>query len=91
MNCFRISIVALALCAPATQSQAADASRLGAELTPSGAEKRGNAELKTGQALWASYIENSRQLRDWENEVEPTPEGVDIAARKVVGKVVVVP
>lgn len=49
---------------------------------PVDSPQRGNAELKTGQALWASYIENSRQVRDWENMVEVPPEGVDVAARK---------
>ena len=44
MNRFRITLIALALCALASQSQAADAARLGADLTPSGAEKRGNAD-----------------------------------------------
>ena len=44
MNPFRISFVALALCALAAPSHAADAARLGADLTPSGAEKRGNAD-----------------------------------------------
>ena len=43
---------------------------------------RGSAELKTGQAMWASYLENSKQIRDWENNVVPTPEGTDLAARK---------
>ncbi len=49
---------------------------------PQDSPHRGNAELKTGQALWASYIENSRQIRDWENGLQPTPEGVDLPARK---------
>ena len=43
---------------------------------------RGMAELKTGQALWASYLDNSQQIRDWENGVNPVPEGTDLAARK---------
>ncbi|MDX1946314.1 MAG: hypothetical protein SFU86_13015 [Pirellulaceae bacterium] len=43
---------------------------------------RSGAELKTGQALWASYLENSRQIRDWENGTVQMPEGVDLAARK---------
>jgi tetratricopeptide (TPR) repeat protein len=43
---------------------------------------RGTAELKTGQALWASYLENSKELRDWETEAVQKPDGVDIAARK---------
>jgi len=43
---------------------------------------RGQAELKMGQALWAAYLEGSKQLRDWENETEIKPEGVDLAAKK---------
>ena len=49
---------------------------------PADSPHRGNAELKTGQAMWASYLENSKQIRDWENNVLPTPEGTDLAARK---------
>ncbi|WP_425617969.1 hypothetical protein NA78x_001661 [Anatilimnocola sp. NA78] len=43
---------------------------------------RGAAELKMGQALWASYLEGSQQVRDWENDTEIKPEGVDVAAKK---------
>jgi hypothetical protein len=46
---------------------------------PQDSPHRGNAELKTGQALWASYIENSRQVREWENEHGPEPEKINIA------------
>jgi len=49
---------------------------------PKESAQRGSAELKMGQALWASYLENSRQLRDWQNGVQPPPEGVDLAAMK---------
>lgn len=49
---------------------------------PSDSPQRPVAELKTGQALWASYLENSKQIRDWENGVEPLPEGTDVAALK---------
>ena len=49
---------------------------------PQDSPHRGNAELKTGQALWASYIDNSRQVRDWESDSQPRPEGLDLAARK---------
>jgi hypothetical protein len=44
--------------------------------------QRGSAELKTGQALWASYLENSKQIRDWENNVQPLPEAADLPALK---------
>ncbi len=43
---------------------------------------RGSAELKTGQALWASYLENSQELRDWETGTVQKPEEVDLDARK---------
>ena len=43
---------------------------------------RGSAELKTGQALWASYLENSKELRDWETGAVQKPDEVDLAARK---------
>lgn len=49
---------------------------------PKESAQRGSAELKMGQALWASYLENSRQLREWENGVQPAPEGVDLASMK---------
>jgi hypothetical protein len=49
---------------------------------PSDSPQRPVAELKTGQALWASYLENSKQVRDWENGVQPAPEGIDLAAQK---------
>ncbi|HEX5105661.1 MAG TPA: hypothetical protein VFV87_17700, partial [Pirellulaceae bacterium] len=49
---------------------------------PAESPHRGNAELKTGQALWASYLENSQQIRDWENDPTLMPEGTDLAARK---------
>ena len=49
---------------------------------PKESAQRGSAELKMGQALWASYLESSRQIRDWENGVQPTPEGTDIASMK---------
>ncbi|MEX2176675.1 MAG: hypothetical protein WD872_20075 [Pirellulaceae bacterium] len=42
---------------------------------------RGTAELKTGQAMWASYLENSRELRQWETGEVQMPAGVDRAAR----------
>lgn len=49
---------------------------------PADSPHRGNAELKTGQALWASYLENSQQIRDWENDPTLMPEGTDLTARK---------
>jgi hypothetical protein len=49
---------------------------------PKDSPSRGAAELKTGQALWAAYLEGSTQLRAWENETEVKPEGVDVPARQ---------
>jgi hypothetical protein len=49
---------------------------------PEDSPHRGSAELKTGQALWANYLEESRQLRAWESGAEPAPEGQDLAARR---------
>jgi hypothetical protein len=43
---------------------------------------RASAELKTGQAMWASYLENSKQLRDWETGTVQMPDGTDLTARK---------
>jgi hypothetical protein len=49
---------------------------------PTDSPQRGTAELKTGQALWTSYSESAKQVRDWENGVQPLPEGADIATQK---------
>ena len=49
---------------------------------PADSPHRGNAELKTGQAMWASYLENSQQIRQWEGDATQMPEGTDLAARK---------
>ena len=35
-----------------------------------------------GQALWARYLESSKEVRDWENGEQPLPEGTDLEARK---------
>jgi hypothetical protein len=51
------------------------------ERIPSDSPHRGIAELKTGQALWASYLENGRKIREWE-ELETPPAEVDLPARK---------
>ncbi len=52
------------------------------EQIPKDAPARGAAELKTGQALWAAYLEGSSQVRIWENGTEPKPPEVDLPARK---------
>jgi len=43
---------------------------------------RGTAELKTGQALWGSYLETSKQIRTWESGEATPPEGTDVAKKK---------
>lgn len=49
---------------------------------PTDSPQRGTAELKMGQALWADYLSTSKQIRDWENGVQPLPEGADLASQK---------
>ena len=49
---------------------------------PPDSPHRGTAELKTGQALWASYLDNARQVREWEQDPAQMPAGTDLAARK---------
>ena len=43
---------------------------------------RGSAELKTGQALWAAYLEGQREVRLWEQGAANAPEPDVIAKRK---------
>ena len=43
---------------------------------------RGIAELKTGQALWAAYLEGQKEVRDWEKNAAIAPEPDVIAKRK---------
>jgi hypothetical protein len=49
---------------------------------PADSPHRGPAELKTGQALWASYLDNAKEVREWEQDATKMPEGTDLAARK---------
>jgi hypothetical protein len=49
---------------------------------PADSPQRGMAELKTGQALWASYLEHSKQVRDWETGAALLPDDVDLQARQ---------
>ena len=49
---------------------------------PTDSPQRSSAELKTGQALWASYLDSSKQIRNWESGFESPPDGTDLAARK---------
>lgn len=41
---------------------------------------RGSAELKTGQAMWAEYLNGMQKTREWEKD--GLPMGVDLPARK---------
>jgi len=49
---------------------------------PQDSPHRGSAELKTGQALWANYLESSQQVRAWETGTQQKPDEIDLAARK---------
>jgi len=49
---------------------------------PEDSPKRGDAEIKTGQAMWSAYLKGMQELRKWERGDEPTPEGVDVDAKK---------
>lgn len=49
---------------------------------PPDSPKRGEAEIKTGQAMWSEYLQGMQQVRKWENGEEPQPENVDLTARK---------
>lgn len=48
---------------------------------PETAPARGLAELKTGRALWGSYLRGVAEMNQWETAGGP-PDGVDAAARK---------
>lgn len=52
------------------------------EKIPTDSPLRGTAELKTGQGLWAEYLERSRQMRRWAGGEELPPEGTDLAAEE---------
>ena len=43
---------------------------------------RGIAELKTGQALWAAYLEGQRETRDWEKDPTTAPDADTVTKRK---------
>jgi hypothetical protein len=49
---------------------------------PPDSPKRGEAEMKTGQAMWSAYLLGMQDIRKWENGEEVKPEGVDLAAKK---------
>ncbi len=49
---------------------------------PPESPKRGDAEIKTGQAMWSEYLKGMQEIRKWESGDEPKPENVDLAAKK---------
>jgi hypothetical protein len=49
---------------------------------PPDSPKRGEAEIKTGQAMWSEYLQGMQQIRKWEGGEEAKPEDVDLAAKK---------
>jgi tetratricopeptide (TPR) repeat protein len=49
---------------------------------PADSPRRGDAEIKTGQAMWSAYRKGMQELRRWETNEEPLPAGVDLGAKK---------
>jgi len=49
---------------------------------PVDSPKRGEAEIKTGQAMWSEYLTGMQEIRKWESGEEIKPDNVDLAARK---------
>ena len=49
---------------------------------PPDSPKRGEAEIKTGQAMWSEYLHGMQEIRKWESGEEAKPEDVDLAAKK---------
>lgn len=53
---------------------------------PADSPQRGDAELKTGQAMWAAYLTGMAELHKWRRPVEDggeaPPVGVDLAQRE---------
>ncbi|MDA1056048.1 MAG: hypothetical protein O3C40_37180 [Planctomycetota bacterium] len=47
---------------------------------PESSPKRGDSELKTGQAMWGTYLRGSQQLQQW--EADGPPADVDVAAKR---------
>ncbi|MGI8981414.1 MAG: hypothetical protein ACR2FY_19480 [Pirellulaceae bacterium] len=43
---------------------------------------RGIAELKTGQALWAAYLEGQRETRGWDQDPSTAPDADTVSKRK---------
>lgn len=49
---------------------------------PVDSPKRGDAEIKTGQAMWGAYLRGMQEIRGWEADQATIPAGVDVAAKK---------
>ncbi len=49
---------------------------------PTDSPKRGEAEIKTGQAMWSEYLKGMQEIRKWESGEETKPDDVDLAAKK---------
>jgi len=49
---------------------------------PEDSAKRGDAEIKTGQAMWSAYLKGMHEIRKWEAGDEPMPEGTDVQEKK---------
>ncbi len=49
---------------------------------PVDSPKRGEAEIKTGQAMWSEYLKGMQEIRKWESGEEIKPDNVDLAAKK---------
>ena len=47
---------------------------------PESSPKRGDSELKTGQAMWGTYLRSSQELQQW--EADGASDGVDLAAKR---------
>ena len=52
------------------------------EEIPADSPERGDAEIKTGQAMWNAYLKGMQEVRRWETKEEPVPAGVELAAKK---------
>jgi len=49
---------------------------------PEDSPKRGDAEIKTGQAMWSGYLKGMQDVRKWEKDESLIPEGEDVNAKK---------
>jgi tetratricopeptide (TPR) repeat protein len=47
---------------------------------PESSPKRGDSELKTGQAMWGTYLRESQKFQEW--KVDGPPAGVDVVAKR---------